>query len=191
MASDPSDRTTLLLKRMCEGDAQAEGELYAHLYGDLQRRARAMMRAQGPAHTLQSTALVNEAWLKLTGLTDPDWQDRKHFVRVAARAMRCVLVDHARAKQTVRRDGGLRRPLGDEISDRERSSWRVLALDEALERLERSEPQSFRVAELRIFGGLSHAEIADSMEVSTRTVERAWSSARAWLMRELEADAEG
>ncbi|MDP6538152.1 MAG: ECF-type sigma factor [Planctomycetota bacterium] len=190
MAHDPADRTTVLLKRMSAGDAEAEGELYEHLYGDLQRRARAMMRAQGPEHTLQSTALVNEAWLKLSALADPDWQDRTHFVRVAARAMRCVLVDHARAKQTARRDGGVRRTLGEHIADGERSAWKVLALDEALERLEKSEPQPFRVAELRIFGGLSHAEIATALEVSTRTVERAWSSARAWLLRELEADQE-
>lgn len=188
MPADSPHHTTVLLKRMCAGDADAEQQLYAHLYEELQRRARAMMRAQGPAHTLQSTALVNEAWLKLAGLAAPDWQDRKHFVRVAARAMRSVLVDHARAKHALRRDGGVREPLGEHIADVEQASWKVLALDEALERLERSEPQLYRVAELRIFGGLSHDEIAEALEVSPRTVERVWSSARAWLGRFLESD---
>lgn len=173
------EETQQLLRRIAAGDDGAQARLFELVYQELHRRAGALMRHQGAAHTLQPTALVNEAWLRLVHVEQASFADRRHFVHTATAAMRSVLVDHARAKLSAKRGAG--RKVGEpgaEVADRSEPSWRFLALDEALERLERSEPEAHRVARLRLFGGLSHPEIAEHLDVTPRTVERHWATAR-------------
>lgn len=170
--------TIELLERAARGDADAQVALYEACYVDLRARAALLMRYQ-PAHTLQPTALVHEAWLKLR-LPDTDWEGRRHFLRAATVAMRSVLVDHARSKLREKRGGGAQREeLGDDVRAQEgEPSWRFLALDEALSRLEHDAPLPFQVAQLRIFAGLAHREIAEVLELTERSIERHWATAR-------------
>lgn len=173
-----------LLRRASAGDEGAESELYDACYSDLHARAGVLMRNQG-AHTLQATALVHEAWMKLS-LPDSEYENRRHFLRAATKAMRCVLVDHARSKLAEKRGAGaLREELVEDPSDRNEPSWRMIALGNALEALEESAPAEAQVAHLRIFGGLSHAEIAELLEVAERTVERYWAAVREKLAKVL------
>lgn len=169
--------TVELLRRVADGDADAQAALFRTCYTDLRARAGALMREQ-PGHTLQATALVNEAWLRLAG-PDGEWESRAHFLNTASRAMRSVLVDHARAKLAAKRGGGARREeLLADVALQGEPSWRMLALDEAIDDLEDKHPDLARVAQLRIFGGLSHREIATMMDVTERTIERHWAEAR-------------
>jgi RNA polymerase sigma factor (TIGR02999 family) len=188
MDADRRTHVTQLLARLSHGDAAAAAELLPLMYGDLHQLARDAMRGQPPGHTLQPTALVHEAWLRLAGgAQGAEWSDRKHFVAVAARAMRAVLVDHARRKQAEKRGGGRERVPLDDVADLfEERVPDVLALDEALARLGAMDEELGRLVELRFFAGLSVEETARALDVSEPTVVRGWRVARAWLSRELE-----
>jgi len=189
-ARDVSLLTNSLLERMRAGDSAAETELFGHLGEQLRLIAHRHMLGQKPGHTLQTTALVHEAWLKLCGAKGRAFDDRVHFLRVAARAMRNVLIDHARAKATQRR-GGLRR-VDLDPADAGVSIDNVqflAAMEDAMTRLQAIDPQMGKVAELRCFAGATHEEIAAVLGVSARTVERSWRGARAWLQKELDGSA--
>lgn len=183
--SDPKSRVDELFARFARGDPEVEDELYRRIYSDLHERAHHLMAGQRAGHTLQTTALVHEAWVKLRG--GQAELSRSAFVRLAGSAMRSVLVDHARARLRDKRGGGARRA---ELSDSalavdDSSHASVIALDESLERLRAISPELAQVAELRLFAGLEHQEVAQVLGVSPRTSERSWAHARAWLEREL------
>jgi RNA polymerase sigma factor (TIGR02999 family) len=143
------------------------------------------MRNERPGHTLQPTALVNEAFLRLVGSNGVEWQDRAHFYAVAARLMRRILVDHARKRRAGKRDGGAQVTFEDRLVLREDRIDDVLAIDEVLARLEALDARQGRIVELRFFAGMSVDEIAEVIHASTTTVKREWNSAKAWLHREL------
>jgi RNA polymerase sigma factor (TIGR02999 family) len=175
---------------MASGDRGAAEQLLPVLYGELHSLAERMMRDQRPGHTLQPTALINEAWLKLIGVGEgAAYANRAHFAGVAARAMRSVLVDHARRRQADKRGGSMERVALDDVVDlfAERAPD-LLALDEALERLTKMDEQLGRLVELRFFAGLSVEETAEILEISTPTVTRGWRVARMWLRRELDGE---
>ena len=174
---------TRLLRRLDEGDGQAADRLFALVYDELRRLARAQVRRAGSPPTLSATALVHESYLKLSGGSVLHAENRSHFLSIAARAMRQVLVDQARQKRTTKR-GGEWTPttLMDGHSAFQVDFMDMLALDEALERLESRQRQ---IVEARFFGGLEEAEIARSLGISDRTVRREWVKARAWLVRSL------
>ena len=181
---------TLLLQSATAGEPGAVRDLFAAVYDDLRRRARAHLSRERPDHTLQPTALVHEAFMRLVDQDRAVWQNRAHFLAVAAQAMRRILVDHARARNSLKRPGGKVHldldeslVLGDEAADPV-----VIALDEALRRLEQIEPAVAQVVELRFFGGLSVEETAAALGVSEPTVKRAWRRARDFLQRELGDD---
>jgi RNA polymerase sigma factor (TIGR02999 family) len=186
VGESPDELASQLLHRLADGDHEVEGQVFALLYDDLKLRAQALMRHQPAAHTLQPTALVHEAWLKLADNSLGGAASRTHFFKVAARAMRSVLVDHARAHATDKRGGAAAKQSieADEIAI-DGPSGTLLLLDEALTRLQAADPDLARIAELRLFGGLSHGEIAEALDISPRTAERAWKLARAWLQRDL------
>lgn len=180
---------TSLLRQWREGDGAARDRLVAVLYPELRALADRQLRGERDNHTLQPTALVNEAYLRLSGLDRLDWQDRGHFVHMAARVMREVLVDHARRRQAAKRDGGRQVTLtGLDLAAPEAGDVDALALDAALARLEQLDPDKARVVELRYFGGLTIEETAEAMASSPATVKRQWQAARAWLFAAL-ADA--
>lgn len=152
------------------------------VYGELRALAGARMRHERPDHTLQPTALVHEAYVRLMGGEAPPWTDRAHFFRAAAEAMRRILVDHARKRARVKRGGDrVRVPLSDPIAGRADDPAEILALDEAIQRLDEQDPRTADVVRLRYFAGLSVEETARALEISERTVKREWSFARAWL----------
>jgi RNA polymerase sigma-70 factor (ECF subfamily) len=183
-----SDVTQLLLERNARGagGAEASRQLFELVYEELRRLAGALMRRERSAHTLQPTALVHEAFLRLVGATQIDWQDRAHFMGISARAMRQVLVDHARRHAAAKRGGGLAHVTltGVEVAA-PGDAVEVLELHEALERFAALDGRAARVVELRVFGGLSVQETAQVLEVSPRTVDGDWAVARMWLTREL------
>src|SRR5262249_4603176 len=145
-----------------------------------------LMRRQPANHTLQATALLHEAYLKVARRRDVAWAGRGHFLAVAAHAMRCVLIDHARGKaRGKRKRGGVRVPIEALLLPHEDRAPELLALDEALTRLEKIDPRAARVVELRYFGGLTAAQAAELLGVASRTVEREWEHARAWLAKEI------
>jgi RNA polymerase sigma factor (TIGR02999 family) len=154
-------------------------------YRELRQIAGRYLRVQPPDHTLQPTALVHEAFLRLARAREAGWENRTQFLAFAARAMRSVLIDGARRRKAVKRDGGVRMTLVDGAAIVEARPLDVLALDEALERLAAHEPRAARVVELRYFGGLEIDEVADVLEISSATAKRDWRFARAWLAREL------
>jgi RNA polymerase sigma factor (TIGR02999 family) len=186
----PRGDVTALLALFRAGDREAEGRLYELLQDQLRRLARNQLNGSADQHTLQPTALVHEAWLRVSraGVAKP--ADRGHFIAVAARAMRSALVDHARRKLAAKRGGEhARRPL-DEALDRtlalcEEGGVDPIGLDDALEKLAAEEPRQARVVELRFFGGLTTAETAEVLDVSRATVVRDWELARHWLLWEL------
>lgn len=157
-----------------------EGSL-ALLYDELRAIARHQMRVERADHTLAPTALVHEAWLRLRDRDASVFRDRSHFLRTAAQVMRHILVDHARARQAAKRDGGVRVTLDPNLGDHRSQSVDLLALDDALHRLEAAEPRWARVVELRFFAGFEMAEIAELLGVSVSTVKRDWQFARIWL----------
>jgi len=185
MTSQP-DNVTLLLEKWGEGDESALAELMPVIYSELHRLAKAYLRRERRDHTLQPTALVNEAYLKLVGQQRVRWQNRAQFFGVSAQLMRRILVDHARARQAQKR-GGAHYTLSLEHVDPASGSpdLDLLAVHEALERLATKDFQQARVVELRYFGGLSIEEAAEVIGVGHATVEREWKMARAWLRREL------
>jgi RNA polymerase sigma-70 factor, ECF subfamily len=189
MDSQPGE-ITQLLQAMHTGDRSAADKLLPLVYKELHRLAAAYMRRERPDHTLQPTALINEAYLRLAG-EDVDWNGRAHFIGLAAHVMRQVLVDHARAHKAERRAGGLRRVDMDEnLAIAPERLGEIQFIDEALERLARRNQRQARVVELRYFGGLSVEQIASVLGIAPRSVKRDWSRARIWLHRELHPDSE-
>ena len=179
---------TQLLNEIAKGDSGAAEKLLPLVYAELHRLAASYMRRERPDHTLQATALINEAYLRLCK-EDADWDNREHFIGMAANVMRHVLVDHARAHKAKQRDGGMKRvELEDDLAISVEKMDEVLSLDEALKSLELLQPRQVRVVELRYFAGLSMEQIASLLGVSERSVKRDWSLARIWLFRELKPD---
>ncbi len=183
---------TRLLRAWRGGDAVAHEELLRRVYAELKRVAAAQLRSERGGHTLQPTALVHEAFLRLLGQTRVDWRDRTHFFGIAAAMMRRVLVDHARARladkrahQKVTLTGGAEFFTDPAFADEALPPERMLDLDGALDRLAASFPRPARIVELHFFAGLEFAEVAAALEIAPRTVMRDWSFARAWLRREL------
>jgi RNA polymerase sigma-70 factor, ECF subfamily len=178
-------QVTQLLKAMHAGDTQAAESLLPLVYAELHRLAKGYMRRERPDHTLQATALINEAYLRLVG-EDIDWNSRAHFIGLAANVMRRVLVDYARARNAEQRGGGLQRvEMEDELAVSAEQLDEVEHLDEALKKLERENPRQARVVELRYFGGLSVEQIGALLQIAPRSVKRDWALARIWLFREL------
>ena len=177
---------TKLLRRVGSTDRAALDELLPVVYRELHVLAQAKLRGQAPGHTLQPTALVNEAYLRLARQRGKAWKDSKHFYRAAANAMRCILINHARDRQRDTRGGGaVRVPLDEQLLVFEEKAIDLLDLEDALRRLEERDARQVDVVELRFFAGLTVKETADVLGVSARTVEDDWSFARAWLLREL------
>jgi RNA polymerase sigma-70 factor (ECF subfamily) len=182
---DDSGQVTQLLKAMHAGDTQAAESLLPLVYAELHRLAKGYMRRERPDHTLQATALINEAYLRLVG-EDIDWNSRAHFIGLAANVMRRVLVDYARAHNAEQRGGGLQRvEMQDELAISAEQLDEVEHLDEALKKLEKENPRQARVVELRYFGGLSVEQIGALLQIAPRSVKRDWALARIWLFREL------
>jgi len=180
-------RVTDLLEHWSRGDDAALAELTPLVYEELRRLAHHYMEGERPGHTLQTTALVNEAYLRLADQTNPNWQSRAHFFAVAARAMRGILVNYAKSNQAQKRGGGAARIELDEaaILSPEQSK-EIVDLHEALERLATLNSRKARVVELKYFGGLNHDQIAEVMKISTVTVRRDWMFAKTWLYDELQ-----
>lgn len=182
---------TELLRAWSDGDEGALERLTPLVEAELRRLARAYMRRERRGHTLQTTALVNEAFLRLVGARTVGWHDRAHFLGIAARLMRRVLVDHARARGYRKRGGGAQRvTLHEGLVAASEPAVDVVALDRALEALAAVDVRKSRVIELRFFGGLSVEETAEVLHVSSDTVKRDWRLAKLWLLRELEGQAE-
>jgi RNA polymerase sigma factor (TIGR02999 family) len=191
-SSDPSAVTRLLLEWR-DGDQEAFAAVLPLVYEELRVLARRALRGESEGHTLRTTALVHEAYLRLVG-ADVDWESSRHFKRVAARAMRRVLVDHARARKSQKRGGGA--PVVgldaiEELMPRSDRGDDLVHLDEALERLITLEERKGQAVELHYFGGLSYEEVADALGVSPATVHRDLRMARAWLYKELSGDDDG
>lgn len=186
--SDPQkpDITTLL-KAWSAGDQAALDDLMPALYSEIRKLAASYLRRERPDHTLQPTALVNEAYLKLIDQRVVEWQNRAHFFGVAAQIMRRILVDHARAQKADKRGSGNRPLVLDEALEVAGGrSMDFVALDDALKTLAELDPRQAQIVELRYFGGLSIEETAEVTKLSPATIKREWASARAWLRRELE-----
>ena len=175
---------TQLLAAWGNGDPSARDKLFPLVHAELRRIARRQMSHERPGHTLQATALVNEAYLKLAGHEGVEWQNRAHFFGVCAQVMRHILIDHARAHARDKRGGGaVQVSLEDAVVIIGEPPEHLLALDEALKTLERVDPQKGKLVELRYFGGLSIEETAEVLNISPRTVRREWRRSKAWLYR--------
>ncbi len=186
MGGELQHEVTQILHDWSGGDANAPERLMPFVYDELRRLARSFLARERGSHTLQPTALVNEAYLRLVDQTRVNWKNRAHFYGIAARMMRRVLIDHARAHATEKRGGAtIRLSLDDVQVPIEERATSFVALDEALERLEQMDERKCKVVEMRFFGGQSDQEIADFLGVTTRTVLRDWKKARLWLYREL------
>ncbi len=184
-----SHDVTRLLAEAGQGRKEAWEKLAPRVYEELRGLAESAMRRERAGHTLQPTALVHEAFLKLAGQDHANWENRKHFYGAAAEVMRRVLVNHALARKAAKRGGGLQPQPLDELSVAfEGESADLLALDEALQRLSSMDGQQAKIVELRFFGGLTFPEVADALGVSLSTVERGWRVARAWLLSEIKSD---
>jgi RNA polymerase sigma-70 factor, ECF subfamily len=188
MPQAPGEVTSLLIE-LHGGSKSAEERLIPLVYGELRRLAASYLRRERGDHTLQPTALINEAYLRLVEMQDLDWQSRSHFFAIAARLMRRILIDHARAHRARKRGGsGESLNLDDVIVFNPRRSEQFLALDEALERLAKFDPRQGQIVELRFFAGFSEEETAKLLNISPRTVKRDWRMAKAWLHKELSAE---
>ncbi len=190
MVHQGRDRVTEIVAAWSSGKQvgrAAVDELVAHLYRELRRLAQWQMGRGTPGVTLQPTAIVHEAYIRLVDQSRADWRGRSHFIAVASKVMRNLLIDHARARAAEKRGGGWQPvTLADEaVGGRQLGVEEMLALDEALERLAAHDERQARVVELRFFGGLTVEEVAETLEVSKRTAEGLWTHARAWLLREL------
>ena len=174
------------------GDPRAASELLPLLYNELRSLGRALMRNQPAGHTLQATALVHEAYAKVVGKTDPGWDGRAHFFGAAAQAMREILVDQARRRAAIKRGGDQKRQdLQENVSAIQSPIDDILAIDDALTKLEAQDPHKVKIVTLRFFAGLNMQEIADVLEVSKTSVERDWRYVRAWLSKELDEPPDG
>lgn len=177
---------TLVLGRMQRGEEPAADELLRAVYQDLRRLAAARMAAESPGHTLQPTALVHEAWIRLGGDEQPAWQNRAQFFAAAAEAMRRILIDRARRRLAERRGGQLERVDIDDIDvAAPDDDARVLRINEALEKFAREEPEKAELVKLRTFVGLNHEEAAQALGIAEPTARRWWAYSRAWLLKEL------
>jgi RNA polymerase sigma factor (TIGR02999 family) len=181
-----SHNITHLLKEWSAGDPQALDRLTPLVYEELRHQAARYLRRERRNHTLQTTALIHEAYLRLIDAKDVHWQSRAHFFAIAANLMRRILVDHARRRDADKRGGShVRVQLDEALAVADEADVDLLAIDEALDRLAVIDPQQARVVELRFFSGLSVEETAAALGVSPKTVKRDWSVARAWLRREI------
>ncbi len=177
---------TRLLNTLQEGDATSKEELILALYSELRALARQKMSYEAPGHTLQPTALVHEVWLRLVVPSRTSWQNRAEFFSAAGQAMRRILVDHARRKQSLKRGGGLQhQELDDSAIILSVPAEELLAVDEALDQLSQTDPLSAQLVVLRYYVGMSMAEAATAMGLAPRTAERLWTFARAWLKTEI------
>ena len=186
MTQSSTHDVTELLIEWSNGDKAALDKLMPLIHEELRRLAHHYMSHERPGHTLQTTALVNEAYLRLVNRKGVHWQNRAHFFAIAATLMRSLLVDHARSHAYAKRGGGAHKIELDEamIVSQERAA-EVLALDDVLKKLASFDPQQSRIVELRFFGGLTIEETAEVLDLSTATIKREWTAARAWLYREL------
>ena len=183
---DNSAQITQLLVAWRNGDALALDRLMPLVHRELKRIARNYMRRQRVGHTLQTTALVNEAFVRLVDSDKVNWQDRSHFFAISAQLMRRILVDVARRKNSAKRGGDrVQVTLADEVKAAPGNEVDVVALDDALNRLAALNSRQCQIVELKYFGGLTEEEVAETLEISVRTVRRDWNLARAWLYREL------
>jgi RNA polymerase sigma-70 factor (ECF subfamily) len=188
--STADGQVTLLLKAMKNGDESAAGKLLPLVYNELHGLARSYMQRERSDHTLQPTALINEAYLRLAG-HNVDWQSRQHFIGVAANVMRRLLVDHARAHNAQMREGALHRvEMDDGLVLSDERSREVLALHDSLDELERVNPRQAKVVELRYFGGFSVEEIGEILGMSPRSVKRDWALARIVLLKQMQGPPE-
>ena len=190
MSQNPTHEVTQLLIAWSSGDKAALDKLMPLIHQELRQLAHRYMSRERPGHTLQTTALVNEAYLRLINRKDVHWQNRTHFFAIAAELMRTILVDHARSHAYAKRGGGLRKIELDEamIVSKERAA-EVVALDEVLKELANIDPQQSRIVELRFFGGLTIEETAEVLGLSPATIKREWSTAKAWLKRAIDTGA--
>ena len=179
----PSQPITELLVKWREGDARALEALVPLVYEELRDIAHRCLQRERSGHTLQSTALVHEAYLRLVDRAPPDAQDRAHFAAVAARLMREILVDYARARRAIKRGADCRVELNEALAIPKKESVDVLALDDALSELAAMDEQQSRIVELRFFGGLTIEETGHALDISAATVKRDWNVAKAWLSR--------
>ena len=180
----PSDSVSKLLAQWHAGDNQALGAVIPLVYDELRRIARRNLRKERPGHTLQSTALVHEAYLRLERQGAVQLQNRSHFLAICAELMRQILVEHARRRGAAKRDGGLRLTLDDTLAFKTRD-MDLVGLDDALNELAKLDPEQSRIVVLRFFAGLSIEETAHAMSLSQSTVKRRWETARLWLHREM------
>ena len=187
MDQPPTKAVTRLLEDWGKGNREALDELLPLVHAELRKVASRHLAKERPGHTLQPTALVNEAYLRLIGQRDIKWQNRAHFIGVAAQLMRFILVDHHRKKRNAKRGGAAVRITFNEELDvaDERGGGDFLALDTALAKLAEQDERKAKIAELKYFGGLNTEETAEALSISTATVVREWRLARAWLQREL------
>ncbi len=187
----PSDTggVTLLLQRWTDGDSEALNELIPMVYSELQMLAHRQLRHERPGHTLQTTALVNEAYLRLVGSGSKEWKNRGHFLAVCAQILRQVLVDAARTRRAAKRNmGQVALQLDDDTPALgAQSDSGLIALNDSLEALAKLDPMKARIVDLKYFGGFGVEEIASLLEVSTATVKRHWAVAKVWLFQQLEA----
>jgi RNA polymerase sigma factor (TIGR02999 family) len=187
MPESHSGRVTQLLQDWAGGNENALDDLVPLVYQELRRLARRQLRRESPEHTLQSTALVNEAFVRLVGSQPGELRDRVHFVAVASHLMRQILVDHSRSRRARKRDGGLRIDLEALANTPITDDAQLEALNDALEELSRLDERQSRIVEMKFFGGLTAPEIAEVLGVSLATVERDWAVARLWLRRQMDA----
>ena len=185
MPEDQSGQFTELLRRWSQGDEKALGALVPLVYRELRRAAQYQLQLERPGHTLQSTALVHEAYLRLIGGQPVELQNRAHFITVASRLMRQILVDYARGRRASKRDGGCRIALEDLAALPGNGDAELLALDDALSELSRIDERQGKIVEMRFFGGLSAPEISQVLGISRATVDRDWATARVWLHRQM------
>lgn len=186
--SDPTRHITEMLRQWSSGKQDALDELMPLIYSELHRQAAQYLRRERPNHTLQTTALIHEAYLKLVDQRDVNWESRTHFFAIAAQAMRRILVDYAKTRNREKRGGAAENlPLEEalQVQSKEEKSIDLIALDEALTRLAEIDEQQARVVELRYFADLSLEETAEALHISRSTAARDWSVAKAWLLREL------
>lgn len=186
MATTSRENVTDLLNDWGHGDQEALNKLMPLVYDELRRLASRYLRNERPGHTIQTTALVHEAYLKLVDQTNTSWQNRVQFFAAAAQVMRHILVDYARSRRAFKRGGDLcRLSLDEAVLSSEEKDADLLTLNEALNTLAAMDTQQSRVVELRVFGGLTVEETAEALEVSPRTVKREWSMAKAWLHKQM------
>ncbi len=191
MPKDTPSDVTLLLSRWRMGDQAALDALMPLVYQELRRLARHYLKLERPGHTLQSTALVHEAYVRMLGKNPPQWKSRAHFFGIAARLMRQILVDHARNHQAAKRGGNsLTLTFSEDLMGRRGKDLDLIALDDALNRLAQLNLQQSQIVELRFFSGLTIEDTSEALGISPATVKRGWTTARAWLFREMNRSAQ-